>query len=206
MRAVAQRVLDARVRGRCIVGSHRAGCSSTWASARTTNRRRTSGSRTSSPPYASSKTKPARCRASLIDIAGEVLVVSQFTLYGDVRRGRRPSFDDAAPPELAEALYLHVCEALRSRGLTVAPAAFARRCGSRRSRRPRHAAHRPREERSERMADSRRNPMIGLTGGIASGQEHRRAACCASSASQVVDADAARPRSGAQAVRGSRRS
>src|SRR4051795_8783335 len=43
---------------------------------------------------------------SVTDLTGEVLVVSQFTLYGDVRKGRRPSFDRAAPPELAEQLYL----------------------------------------------------------------------------------------------------
>jgi D-tyrosyl-tRNA(Tyr) deacylase len=42
---------------------------------------------------------------SVIDTKGALLVVSQFTLYGDVRRGRRPSFDDAMPPEEAEAMY-----------------------------------------------------------------------------------------------------
>ena len=61
---------------------------------------------------------------SLVDVAGEVLVVSQFTLYGDVRKGRRPSFDRAAPPELAERLYLEVCDALRGRSLKVATGQF----------------------------------------------------------------------------------
>lgn len=42
---------------------------------------------------------------SVLDVGGEALVVSQFTLYGDSRKGRRPSFTDAAPPELADALY-----------------------------------------------------------------------------------------------------
>lgn len=42
---------------------------------------------------------------SLADVGGEMLVVSQFTLYGDCRKGRRPSFIDAAPPEMAEAMY-----------------------------------------------------------------------------------------------------
>ena len=42
---------------------------------------------------------------SIVDVAGDVLVVSQFTLYGDVRRGRRPSWSDAAPPDKAAALY-----------------------------------------------------------------------------------------------------
>ncbi|RJQ11056.1 MAG: D-tyrosyl-tRNA(Tyr) deacylase [Bacillota bacterium] len=48
---------------------------------------------------------------------GDVLVVSQFTLYGDARRGRRPSYSDAAPPEEADRLYLDYVEALRGQGL-----------------------------------------------------------------------------------------
>ena len=46
-----------------------------------------------------------RMNLSLTDVGGEMLVVSQFTLYGDVRRGLRPSWSDAAPPEVAEPLY-----------------------------------------------------------------------------------------------------
>jgi D-aminoacyl-tRNA deacylase len=61
---------------------------------------------------------------SVLDIRGEVLIVSQFTLYGDTRRGRRPSFDAAAPPEAAERAYLAVCEALRELGLRVATGQF----------------------------------------------------------------------------------
>lgn len=61
---------------------------------------------------------------SVLDTGGEVLVVSQFTLYGDTRRGRRPSFDGAAPPEPAERAYLEVCEELRKLGLRVATGQF----------------------------------------------------------------------------------
>ncbi len=52
---------------------------------------------------------------SLADIGGDLLVVSQFTLYGDVRKGRRPSFVDAAPPETAEPLFARFVELLRER-------------------------------------------------------------------------------------------
>ncbi len=61
---------------------------------------------------------------SCLDIAGEVLVVSQFTLAGDCSRGRRPGFDGAAPPEVGEALYLHYVEQLRKTGLRVATGRF----------------------------------------------------------------------------------
>lgn len=64
---------------------------------------------------------------SVEDIGGGVLVISQFTLYGDVRKGRRPAFSNAAPPELANRLYEAVCERLRARGLKVATGRFAAR-------------------------------------------------------------------------------
>ncbi|GBD32383.1 D-aminoacyl-tRNA deacylase [bacterium HR33] len=60
----------------------------------------------------------------LASVGGEVLVVSQFTLYGDVSRGRRPSFVEAAPPEEAIPLYEEFIAALRQRGLRVATGEF----------------------------------------------------------------------------------
>jgi D-aminoacyl-tRNA deacylase len=54
---------------------------------------------------------------SVIDVGGSVLAVSQFTLYGDVRRGKRPSFDTAAPPEPARRLYEFFVERIRATGL-----------------------------------------------------------------------------------------
>ncbi|HWJ48447.1 MAG TPA: D-aminoacyl-tRNA deacylase [Candidatus Udaeobacter sp.] len=54
---------------------------------------------------------------SVLDVGGSVLAVSQFTLYGDVRRGKRPSFDDAAPPEPARRLYELFVEHIRAAGL-----------------------------------------------------------------------------------------
>jgi D-aminoacyl-tRNA deacylase len=57
-----------------------------------------------------------RMNRSVDDAGGEILCVSQFTLYGDTRKGNRPSFVDAAPPDRAEPLYEHVREALGARG------------------------------------------------------------------------------------------
>jgi len=61
---------------------------------------------------------------SVTDTGGSLLVVSQFTLYGDCRKGRRPSFDKAAPPEIAEALYEEFVSKLRARGARVETGRF----------------------------------------------------------------------------------
>jgi D-tyrosyl-tRNA(Tyr) deacylase len=61
---------------------------------------------------------------SVADVGGSVLVVSQFTVYGDLRKGRRPAFDAAAPPEAARTLYEGVVRELRSSGLPVATGEF----------------------------------------------------------------------------------
>lgn len=64
---------------------------------------------------------------SIGDIGGEFLIVSQFTLYGDVRKGRRPSFTDAAPPETAKRLYEQVISELQARGFTARGGRFGAR-------------------------------------------------------------------------------
>ena len=61
---------------------------------------------------------------SLLDVGGEMLVVSQFTLLGDCRKGRRPSFIAAAGPEMGNALYAYFVDYMRQKGITVATGRF----------------------------------------------------------------------------------
>ena len=61
---------------------------------------------------------------SLLDVEGEMLVISQFTLWGDCRKGRRPSFVEAADPQLAEPLYEEFAQEVRARGVTVETGRF----------------------------------------------------------------------------------
>jgi D-aminoacyl-tRNA deacylase len=71
--------------------------------------------------------RDGRFDVSLLDVGGEALVVSQFTLLADTAKGNRPSFTEAAPPELAEPLYEAFCAELRSLGVTVATGRFGAR-------------------------------------------------------------------------------
>ncbi len=61
---------------------------------------------------------------SALDIGGELLLISQFTLYGDCRKGRRPSFDAAASPDAARVLYEYVVEKVKEKGLVVRTGVF----------------------------------------------------------------------------------
>jgi len=65
-----------------------------------------------------------RTNRSLLDTGGEALVVSQFTLYADTRRGRRPGFTDAAPPDRARALWWRVAEGIKVQGVRTAVGEF----------------------------------------------------------------------------------
>ena len=68
--------------------------------------------------------KAGKTNLSLADVSGEVLVVSQFTLYGDARKGRRPSFSQAELPERANALYEYVVDICRKAGVSVGTGRF----------------------------------------------------------------------------------
>ncbi len=61
---------------------------------------------------------------SLLDTGGEILIVSQFTLLADTKKGRRPSFSDAAPPQIAEPLYRKTLETFRRYGISVGEGVF----------------------------------------------------------------------------------
>jgi D-tyrosyl-tRNA(Tyr) deacylase len=125
MRAVVQRVSEARVEvGGEVVGTIGTGLLVLLGVAQ--------GDTSADAAYLAEKTFGLRIfedgdgkmNLALPEIGGAVLAVSQFTLLGDCRKGRRPGFTDAAPPELADALYNGYVAALRARGLTVATGVF----------------------------------------------------------------------------------
>jgi D-aminoacyl-tRNA deacylase len=126
MRAVVQRVTSARVRvGEHVVGEIAQGLLVLLGIGRDdtdADVRYVAGKIRDVRVFESEAGKPMD--RSVADVGGRVLVVSQFTLYGDVRKGRRPSFDAAAPPESARAIYEDVVRELRSTGLSVATGEF----------------------------------------------------------------------------------
>ena len=125
MRTVVQRVREARVEldGR-VAGRIGAGLLVLVGIAKTDTRR--------DAEYMADKVtglrvfpdEAGKMNRSVKDSGGSLLIVSQFTLYGDVRRGRRPSFDCAAGPEQARLLYEYFVEAVRSRGVPVETGTF----------------------------------------------------------------------------------
>ena len=125
MRAVVQRVTAARVRvGDRVTGEIGHGLVVLLGIARDDS--------TDDIRYLTAKIRDMRVFASegkpmdrsVADVRGAVLVVSQFTLYGDMRRGRRPSFDEAAPPDVARPLYEDFVRELRALQLPVATGEF----------------------------------------------------------------------------------
>ena len=126
MRAVIQRVTSARVRvGERVVGEIERGVLVLLGVGRDDTEadvRYVAGKIRDVRVFESDAGKPMD--RSVADVNGAVLVVSQFTLYGDIRKGRRPSFDEAAPPEVAKATYEAVVRELRSTGLVVATGEF----------------------------------------------------------------------------------
>lgn len=71
--------------------------------------------------------REGKMNLAMAEVGGSVLAVSQFTVYGDCRKGRRPSFTDAAPPEVGEKLYEHFVSRLRDRGASVQIGKFGAR-------------------------------------------------------------------------------
>ena len=125
MRAVIQRVAQARVEvGNEVVGAIGKGVLVLLGVAQ--------GDTSADARYLAEKTAGLRIfedaagkmNLALKEVGGAVLAVSQFTLLGDCRKGRRPGFTDAAPPELADSLYNAYVAALRTEGLTVATGVF----------------------------------------------------------------------------------
>ena len=125
MRAVIQRVSEAevRVKGRC-VGRIQRGILVLLGVARGDTRKEAEFLARKIPQLRIFPDDKKPMNVSLMDIGGEILVVSQFTLLGDCRKGRRPSFTKAADPETGEALYDFFIDRIRSQGVPVQTGVF----------------------------------------------------------------------------------
>ena len=125
MRAVVQRVTEARVavEGKTI-GQIGPGLCVFLGISRTDDESKASGLADKIKNLRIFADAQGKMNRSVADIGGAVLVVSQFTLYGDCTRGNRPSFIDAARPAEAERLYTHFVQRLHASGLTVATGQF----------------------------------------------------------------------------------
>jgi D-aminoacyl-tRNA deacylase len=128
VRAVCQRVSSARVRvGGDVTGEIGLGMVVLLGVARADDRatvERLAGKTARLRIFADEQ---GRFDRSLLDVGGAALVISQFTLIADTRKGNRPSFAGAAPPEQAEPLYEHFCTALRGEGVPVETGVFGAR-------------------------------------------------------------------------------
>jgi D-tyrosyl-tRNA(Tyr) deacylase len=128
MRAVCQRVSEARVTvGGTVVGEIGAGLVVLLGVARSDSAdeaERLAGKVSRLRVF---EDELGRFDRSLVDVHGAVLAVSQFTLIADTRKGNRPSFGEAAPPEQAEPLYEHFCAALAAEGVPVERGVFGAR-------------------------------------------------------------------------------
>jgi D-aminoacyl-tRNA deacylase len=125
VRAVCQRVAEARVRvDGVVIGEIGTGIAVLLGVARgdsSADAVRTAGRVARLRIFADERGKFDR---SVLDVGGGALVVSQFTLIADARKGNRPSFVDAAPPDVAETLYDEFCDELRRQGVPVATGVF----------------------------------------------------------------------------------
>jgi D-tyrosyl-tRNA(Tyr) deacylase len=125
VRAVVQRVSEARVtvNGE-VVGRIGAGLCVFIGISRTDDEKRAEALAEKLKNLRIFEDAQGKMNHSVVERAGELLVVSQFTLYGDCRRGNRPSFSEAAPPDRAERLYRHFVERLRAGGVPVSTGRF----------------------------------------------------------------------------------
>ena len=125
MRAVIQRVAGARVTvGNDVVGKIGAGLCILLGVGKTDGTSNAESLARKVSQLRIFDDEQGKLNRSVIDVGGEILVISQFTLYGDCRKGNRPSFSEAAPPTEAERLYEYLVAQLRAAGLRVATGRF----------------------------------------------------------------------------------